>query len=448
MVRLGDDCMLSSETFSVEMWVAPESPADFARLFTQGSQCDALQLTVVWHKEKLHVYSSTERAEGDPHAATRSLTNGAFAHFAWTFDGRAHRLFLNGEQSEDEPSASDLVVEGGNYLGARDAGDLFDGRLQDVALYDEPLSAVTVRAHYLAGRASGPAAPGPLEQTGSLRQYLLDWEAAEVPRQTTGYTPPTEEQSTDMARSVTDLIGGRLGAAADRVRRYNYEVVRFHDTDTGRVYRMLRERRLSDGQWFGAWGTYIWSPDATSDLVVQSPHTVSDWRLTEISTHLFQQADAQALMLAGAGRWAGGDTELKSTDPADVANFVHGPTVFQEVHESLLERPGAYVVQLHGFDHEGEADIVVSSGDADPSPWVRELASAYSDLDLPNGVRLFANEGGSADTELTARQNPQGVTAGRAGVPWVHVELSRSVRSNDSMLEALIRATAEGQASQ
>jgi hypothetical protein len=438
--------MLASETFSVEMWVAPESPADFARVLTQGSQCDALQFTVVWHDEKLHVYSTTDGTEGDPQAASRSLTNGAFAHFIWTYDGRVHRLFLNGEESEDDSSAGDLGVEGGNYLAAREAGNLFDGRLQDVALYDEPLSAATVRAHYLAGRAVGPAAPGPLEETGSLRQYLLDWEAAEVPRQTTGYRPPTEAQAVELARAVTDLTRGDLNAAADRVRRYNYEVVRFHDTDTGRVYRMLRERRLRDGQWFGAWGTYIWSAEASSDLIVQSPHTVSDWRLTEISTRLFQAADGQALMLAGAGRWAGGDTELKSTDPADVANFVHGPTVFQEVHESLLQLPDAYVMQLHGFDHEDEADMVVSSGDPDPSPWVRELASAYRRLDLPNGVRLFATEGGSPDTELTARSNPQGVAARRAGVPWVHVELSRSVRSNDSVLVAVMHATNQAQA--
>jgi hypothetical protein len=363
----------------------------------------------------------------------------------WTFDGRTHRLFLNGEESEDDPSASDLGVEGGNYLAAREAGDLFDGRLDEVALYDEPLSAATVRAHYLAGRAAGPAAPGPLEETGSLRQYLLDWEGAEVPRQTTGYAPPTAAQSADMTKAVADMIRGNLSSAANRVRGYNYEVVRFHDTDSGRVYRMLRERRLRDGQWFGAWGTYIWSPDATSHLIVQSPHTVSDWRLTEISVRLFQLADGEALMLAGAGRWAGGDTELKSTDPADVANFVHGPTVFQEVHESLLELPGAYLMQLHGFDHEGEADIVVSSGDSDPSTWVRELASTYRDLELPNGVRLFAREGGSTDTDLTARSNPQGVTARRAGVPWVHIELSRSLRSNDSLLEAWMGATAEAQ---
>jgi hypothetical protein len=183
----------------------------------------------------------------------------------------------------------------------------------------------------------------------------------------------------------------------------------------------------------------VWAPGAPGLVAIESPHTVSDWRLGEVAVDVFLRSGARALLVAGAGRWAGGDTGKKSTDPADVANYT-GPTVFQAVHESLLDVPDLRFVQLHGNDRAPE-DIVVSNGDAAPVPLVRRLAAAYEGIAAIDGVRLFADTGGSGDTELTARRNPQGVTARAAGAPWAHVELSRPVRESEEVLEDVISTT-------
>jgi hypothetical protein len=117
------------------------------------------------------------------------------------------------------------------------------------------------------------------------------------------------------------------------------------------------------------------------------------------------------------------------------------PTVFPAVHETLLDFPGAEIVQLHGDDRNDEEDIVVSGGDPEPVELVRDLAGAYEALELPDGVRLFAERGGSTNTELTARRNPQGITACTRGVPWARIEYARSVRESDDQVQAVQEAT-------
>ena len=59
----------------------------------------------------------------------------------------------------------------------------------------------------------------------------------------------------------------------------------------------------------------------------------------------------------------------------------------------------------------------------------------------PTAFGSSAERGGSTNTELTARRNPQGVTARERGVPWAHIEYARSVREPDDQVRAVQEAT-------
>lgn len=141
---------------------------------------------------------------------------------------------------------------------------------------------------------------------------------------------------------------------ADSLDSFRYEIVQFTDTVFNHVYYLLREQLDSSfvdlnlpgindddviGSFRNGWGLYILNPNAIqANLILEVPHPCDDFIAPYIASELFQQCDAFALLIAGAGRevkWTGeGDYNngKSKSDPSRNAN-----TVFQVFHEVLSD---------------------------------------------------------------------------------------------------------------
>lgn len=111
----------------------------------------------------------------------KSLVGGApvaprtWYHVATTYDGSALRFFVNGVL-DGELSASGPLMAVNGVLTIGDDGSLnpsFNGRLDEVCLYDRPLSPREIAASYLAG-STGKALTDARPSTRDLRRWLFE----------------------------------------------------------------------------------------------------------------------------------------------------------------------------------------------------------------------------------------------------------------------------------
>jgi Concanavalin A-like lectin/glucanases superfamily len=148
-VDLGTGCLVS-DSWTVSFWLYPLSPDDYARVFIQGSDgCGSRQIMVTWHSGHLEVRTVTDGSQGDPQAATGTVTDGAWSHFVWTYDG-THTLFVNGEPSSGSVTGPSVGIWGNNYIGCRaDSINYWTGRIDEVAIYNNrSLSAEDIKTIY------------------------------------------------------------------------------------------------------------------------------------------------------------------------------------------------------------------------------------------------------------------------------------------------------------
>ena len=95
-------------------------------------------------------------------------------------------------------------------------------------------------------------------------------------------------------------------------------------------------------------------------------------------------------------------------------------------------------VQLHGFhdDNLPDTDVVLSPGAADAGDPVTRVAEEI-DEDF-RVCRSWRQDCG----QLEGTTNEQGQDAARQGTPFVHVEISRTIRDNRDDWSSLVRAIA------
>jgi len=176
---------------------------------------------------------------------------------------------------------------------------------------------------------------------------------------------------------------------ADSSESFHYDFVRFQDTTVNQTYWMLRERLdysyldtnlTSDpsddviGSFRNGWGLYIFNPAATRNfVVVEVPHPTDDFIAPYNALELFQEIDAWAFMISGAGRevrWTGVGDYVNNSSLADPAR--NSNTVFEMFHEVLCDslltsQPHApLILHVHSFDnnadHANYKSIVLSGG--------------------------------------------------------------------------------------
>ena len=98
----------------------------------------------------------------------------------------------------------------------------------------------------------------------------------------------------DLRKIQEDIVALKLD-------KLNYDFVVFTDTFTDSVYYELREKITTDPH---GWGSYIFNPEYTYDVLIECPHPKFDRYSTDVGIRVFRGSDSKAFFMAGAHRFA------------------------------------------------------------------------------------------------------------------------------------------------
>jgi hypothetical protein len=231
------------------------------------------------------------------------------------------------------------------------------------------------------------------------------------------YAPPGKTQRTRLAKAVGSLLSGDIGEAERQLAPLGLALTRLTDTDSGRRYDEI----AATGSGASArWGRLYLNADSTVRWNVQVPHPVSDRDTEALGVRLLEENPGGALVLAGSHRRAGQD------DAADVAH--REDSAFHTVVVELQKR-GVPGVQLHGFTDSTDRpyDAVLSTGAVETAPSEVAAMADRMEADELRVCRAWA-----ARCPLEGTTNVQGRSAQREHAGFVHVELARYARADDS----------------
>jgi len=275
------------------------------------------------------------------------------------------------------------------------------------------LGVVLVTGTFLVITREEPAA-APSEATdlgAQLREFAAGLHAGDP------YRPPGPAERRRLLLALHALEAGRPAHAP------GFTVRTGNDEETGRPFGLLVN---PPGE--RAWGWYLVDRSAPPRLVIEVPHPNSDLHTEEVGLALYRSVPGSVLLVAGAHRKAGDGA-------ADVAH--HADSMFQAVASDLAGR-GLPQVQLHGFhdDNLPDSDVVVSPGASEPGGYVRRVADQLAeDFQVCRSWRQDCGR-------LEGTTNVQGRDAAERGTPFVHVEISRTIRDDRDEWSELVRATA------
>ena len=226
------------------------------------------------------------------------------------------------------------------------------------------------------------------------------------------YVNPSEEQLAHWEEVILAYLDGDLNQVDTLIEQYDfpYEMVVFHDSDTGREYHMLREQlnmgyyddnATADtyddvtGSFDYGWGLYIRNldPDAYP-MLVTVPHPNDDYITPPSGVNAFEQWNAEYLLISGVGRevmWnddGHGYTNSKSI--SDPTRWYAHPynTAYRRFCDQIRENTGGheFCVQIHSYDwnaHLGYNNCQIAAGNWNrdyPNLPIRDLSDDHNDL--------------------------------------------------------------------
>ncbi len=231
-------------------------------------------------------------------------------------------------------------------------------------------------------------------------------------RQTSGfgnYHLPNEDEQNHWSDITYAFVNQDYETAETLINLYEfpYEVVNFHDTDTGRDYYMLREQLDMDyfddngtddpnddesGSFDYGWGLYIFSPGSSKPIIITTPHVNDDFTTGAIAVKCFEDWDGRFLLMSGAGRevlWTNSPPYYNSKSLSDASRIATHPLnlgykkACDEIRSSLNHRELSF--QIHGYDwdrHENHTACEISAGNGNDHPDlpIRDLSNEHNDL--------------------------------------------------------------------
>jgi hypothetical protein len=153
--RLGFE---GEQSFTIEAWVNPITLGSFTGVVSKDAEGSGGNLP---HRG-YHLYVETtkfgfERSDGIliQDVNTGALTTGRWTHVVVTFDGSRLRLYKDGAFQIMSQLVSLMIPQTSNsfVIGARDGGTIqfFDGSIDEVAIYDHPLTDQQIDHHHAVG---------------------------------------------------------------------------------------------------------------------------------------------------------------------------------------------------------------------------------------------------------------------------------------------------------
>ncbi|MFE7398155.1 hypothetical protein [Streptomyces sp. NPDC057557] len=241
------------------------------------------------------------------------------------------------------------------------------------------------------------------------------------------YQRPLRAQRRTVAEGVGLFLDGHRAEAGRRLAEVDFGIRTFTDTKTGRRFAEIADRTAEARR---GWGRVYVDLGAAARWSVQVPHPVADARSEQLGIGVLRARPGGVLVLAGAHRNAG------EGDRADVAH--RNDTVFDAVCDELVARrlPG---LQVHGFADatEPDYDVIASTGKGDQGRTAARRTATALRQEGFDVCRAWSRR-----CALEGRSNEQGRRAAADGVPFLHMEFSRSVRDDENRMRQAVTALA------
>jgi hypothetical protein len=240
------------------------------------------------------------------------------------------------------------------------------------------------------------------------------------------FIPPTAAERIDAGRGLARLAIGDIAGAATVLGPLGFTVTADQDPATGRRYAMA----VSETATPRAWGIYLVDLSEPLRLCVAVPHPKSDAVCEQLALRLWRAVPGSMLAMAAVHRAASSGTADHSHNTA---------SVFHHLWTGVLGPRGVPQIQVHGFDDaRAPEQVVVSTGAGAVTPAAVRIADEIAAI----GLTTTRSWDGTADPDLRARTNVQGIVADANDWVWVHVEQNRTVRDTPTLWEPAVDAIA------
>ncbi|MFL6128743.1 MAG: hypothetical protein ACJ73E_06735 [Mycobacteriales bacterium] len=244
------------------------------------------------------------------------------------------------------------------------------------------------------------------------------------------YADPAPAVLDDAVAGLARLVDGDLAGAAGLLGGLGFTVTADFDPVTWRPYALA----VSETRTERAWGVYLVDLSEPRGLCVAVPHPKFDAVCERLAVRLWRAVPGTVLALAAVHRNA-----LVGTGPRIADQARDTGSVFHRLWTSLLGPRGLPQVQIHGFaDTTAREQVVVSTGVGPPTATAERIADRIA----ATGRATTRSWDGTADPDLRATTNEQGIAAAAAGWVWAHIEFDRTVRTDPELWEPAIDAVA------
>jgi len=133
-------------------------------------------------------------------------------------------------------------------------------------------------------------------ESGDLEEKIKDLIDVLPAEEDDDYQKPSDLQFATWGSMLEFLLDGDYVNAAAVATTIDYDLIRFTDDDTGRIYYILENSNSN------FWETYVFYPDYLKTLIVQSPHPKKDFNTGRQGAHVFKNTDAMFFFLARTNR--------------------------------------------------------------------------------------------------------------------------------------------------
>jgi hypothetical protein len=145
---------LGTGPLTIEMWINPSSQASFATLIDNVARPYSIFTNSSGTSQ---IYPTIGGSQNGSLTTSAAIANGTRRHFVLTVDGSHHvTVYLDGVSVLTSTFPSPTVVDASGFVLAGNpsgGGGLWQGNIQELALYATALSPARVAAHYSAGVA-------------------------------------------------------------------------------------------------------------------------------------------------------------------------------------------------------------------------------------------------------------------------------------------------------
>ena len=148
---------------TLEAWVKANdsSPNNWKGIVGGDSAAPQWQITLGQNRGSLTIWCEIQTSTGNHWLGwdTGSISTSDWTHIAMTYDGSSFTEYVNGVPGVSQPVSGTLVgwapgwpnIGRGHYLGIGSDKYLFNGAIDEVAIYDRALTAEEIQQHYLNG---------------------------------------------------------------------------------------------------------------------------------------------------------------------------------------------------------------------------------------------------------------------------------------------------------